>query len=183
MKTTESATLDQLPLLATSGVLLAETGEPGPEIMSHELENLKESRAARKIVALLAEDNRADALIIEEAIEAYDLPIDLHTVTDGQQAIDFIKRAESDPQQPCPQLLLLDLNLPKRSGLEILKYVRSSTKWKDIPVVVITSLDSPRDRSSASQLGANTYFRKPTSYEGFLKVGEVLRDLLQPPRT
>ena len=104
-------------------------------------------------------------------------------MNDGQKAFDFIQRAEEDPDAPCPQSILLDLNLPKRNGKEILQRVRRSVKCKDVPVIVITSSDSPKDRSETAQLGANEYFCKPSSYTEFLKVGEALRDLLQRYRS
>jgi two-component system, chemotaxis family, response regulator Rcp1 len=126
---------------------------------------------------LLAEDNLPDALLVREAIRHENLPIDLHVVSDGQQAIDFIERAENDENAPCPQCMLLDLNLPKVEGFEILRRLRGSEKCGGIPVVVITSSDSPVDRSRAAALGAG-YFRKPPSYEEFLKLGAVLKRLI-----
>ena len=107
-----------------------------------------------------------------------DLPLDVHMATDGQQAIEFIAQAERDPDAPCPHFLLLDINLPKADGFEVLRRLRASERCKTIPVVVISSSDSPADRSQAAQLGAG-YFRKPPSYEEFLKVGAVLKQLLK----
>lgn len=138
-----------------------------------------EEPVLRKFVTLLAEDNHADALLIEEAIEAQELPIELHRVSDGQKAFDFIKRAEEDPNAPCPELLLLDLNLPKRSGREVLERVRGSQKCQNIPVLVITSSDSPKERAETAQLGISGYFRKQPSYQEFLKVGTVLKEILR----
>src|SRR5258707_2455319 len=108
----------------------------------------------KNIITLLVEDNRPDVLMIEEAISLYGLPIELHVVDDGAKAFEFIDRAEGDPAAPCPQMLLLDLNLPKRSGKEVLQRLRESAKCKDIPVIVITSSDSERDRKDARELGA-----------------------------
>jgi len=82
----------------------------------------------------------------------------------------------------CPQLLVLDLNLPKRSGKEVLQRVRESAKFKDIPVLVMTSSNSARDRNEMRQLGANNYFCKPANYDEFLKVGDVLKMLLDQHR-
>lgn len=100
-------------------------------------------------------------------------------VNDGEKACEFIDKVESDPNAGCPEFLLLDLNLPKRSGKEVLQHARRSGKCKHIPVLVITSSDLPKDRAELSALGANRYFRKPASYEQFLKVGEILKELLQ----
>ena len=135
--------------------------------------------AARKFIALLAEDNAADALMIQEAIEAHALPIDLVKVSDGQKAFDFIKNAEENSAAMCPDLLVLDLNLPRRSGLEVLARVRRSGRCKDIPVLVVSSSDSQMERAATAELGISGYFRKPPSYREFLKVGEVLKDILK----
>src|SRR5690242_21700455 len=87
------------------------------------LENAAAERAepAQKIVALLAEDNRADVLLVKEALALYGISVDLYVVSDGEKAFEFIERAETDAQAPCPQILLLDLNLPKRHGREVLQ--------------------------------------------------------------
>ena len=82
---------------------------------------------------LLAEDKLPDALLVREAIRSESLPLDVHVAPDGQQAIEFIARAERDPDAPCPQFLLLDLNLPKVDGFEVLQRLRSSEKFREFP--------------------------------------------------
>ena len=103
--------------------------------------------------------------------------VDVHTVTDGEQAINFVVRSENDAAAPCPDLLVLDLNLPRRDGFEVLRHVRTSEKFRNIPVLIVTSSDAPTDRVQAQSLGAR-YFRKPASYEDFLKIGPALRQIL-----
>lgn len=127
---------------------------------------------------LLAEDNLPDALLVREAIQAEELPLQVHVTPDGQQALAFIARAEKDPQAPCPQILVLDLNLPRVDGFEVLRRLRASEKFKSMPVLIVSSSDSPDDRSQAARLGA-WYFRKPPSYEEFLKLGGVLKQMLK----
>jgi len=127
---------------------------------------------------LLAEDNLPDALLVREAIRTENLPLDVHVAPDGQQAIEFIARAERDPDAPSPQFLLLDLNLPKVDGFEVLRRLRASEKFKAIPVLIVSSSDSPGDKSRAAEYGAG-YFRKPPNYEEFLKLGGVLKQLLK----
>ena len=104
--------------------------------------------------------------------------MDVHVAPDGQQAIEFIARAERDPDAPSPQFLLLDLNLPKVDGFEVLRRLRASEKFKAIPVLIVSSSDSPGDKSRAAEYGAG-YFRKPPNYEEFLKLGGVLKQLLK----
>jgi CheY-like chemotaxis protein len=160
---------------------VGEPNMPEPDARAVPAE-VTEKSSNPKVVTLLVEDNRADALIVEEAISVYGLPIELHVVEDGEKAFQFIERAENDPQFPCPELLLLDLNLPRRSGREVLERVRKSPMCKDIPVLVITSSNSAKDRKEISRLGANGYFQKPASYDEFLKVGEALKTLLDQYR-
>ena len=126
----------------------------------------------------MAEDNLPDALLVREAIQAEKLPLEVHIVPDGELALDFLERAEKDPSTPSPHVLLLDLNLPKIDGFEVLRRVRATEKFKNIPVLFVTSSDSPGDRNEAARLGAS-YFRKPVSYEEFVKIGAVLRRFLE----
>lgn len=135
--------------------------------------------AEDKIAVLLVEDNYADILLIEEAVREYGLPIALQIVRDGERAIEFIDHIDSDENAPCPKVLLLDLNLPKRSGLEILEHVRQSTKCRHIPVIIVTSSDSSQDREETARLGATHYFRKGMHYDQFLKLGEVLKQVVE----
>jgi DNA-binding response OmpR family regulator len=74
----------------------------------------------------------------------------------------FFDRADSDPAAPCPTLVLLDINLPRKHGGEVLKYVRNSRKCRNVVVIAVSSSDSPRDREDMMKLGASGYFRKPS---------------------
>ncbi len=91
------------------------------------------------MVAVLAEDNPADVLLVEEAIERYGLPIRLSCRSRRRTGGQYFKRTESDESAPCPSLLILDLNLPKLSGIEVLQRVRSVLRCRNIPVLIITS--------------------------------------------
>lgn len=135
-------------------------------------------RSASKPNLLLVEDNAADVLLVEHAIELHSVPVDLHIVVDGEEAIAFIERAERDPQAPCPDMVLLDLNLPRKSGTEVLQRVRRSDRCKHVPVIILTSSDAPKDRAATSNFGANRYFRKPTDYDEYMKVGKVLNEIV-----
>lgn len=115
---------------------------------------------------------------MREAIRMEKLPLDVHVAADGERAMEFLERAERDPDAPRPHLMLLDLNLPKVDGFDVLRRIRASEKYKNLPVIIITSSDSPDDRSESARLGAG-YFRKPPSYEAFLKIGSALRQFLE----
>lgn len=168
--------------LIVGTTLWAMADDPGNPPKETELSGPALSSGERKRVGLLVEDNLADVLLVQDAIEYHNLPVELHVVDDGDAACQFFERAEIDPDAPCPEFLLLDLNLPKRSGKEVLQRVRQSEKCKHVPVLIITSSDLSKDREELSALGANRYFRKPSNYEGFLKVGEVLKELLRNDR-
>ena len=134
--------------------------------------------ATSRLSLLLAEDNLADTYLVREAIRAENLPLDVQVASDGERAMSFIEQAEAASEDQRPDIVLLDLNLPKRDGFEILQRLRSSATLRSLPVVIFTSSDSPEDRRRAAELGA-TYFRKPASYEEFLKLGGILKDVLR----
>jgi len=116
--------------------------------------------------------------LVREVVRQQNLPLEIHLVSDGAAAIDFIERSDKEETAPAPDLLLLDLNLPKMEGFEVLQRVRESPRSRNIPVLIITSSDSPADRDNAQRRGAY-YFKKPPSYESFLKLGDVLKEILR----
>ena len=124
------------------------------------------------------EDNKADVFLVREALQAHGVAAALRVVEDGEQAIQFIQGLEADDSAPCPSLFLLDLNLPKKSGRDVLVHLRSSRKCGQVPVLVLTSSDSVDDREEMKKLGAQRYFRKPSGYEAFIKIGEIIQELL-----
>ena len=127
---------------------------------------------------LLAEDNAADVFLVQRAVESITVPVNLHVVSDGDRAVRFIEAADQDENAPCPELLLLDLNLPKRSGQEVLERLRRSPRCGGIPVVIISSSQSPREKAAAAALGVAHYFRKPSDYDEFMTLGTIVRNML-----
>jgi CheY-like chemotaxis protein len=125
----------------------------------------------------MVEDNLADALIVREAIQMEGLQLNIQTALDGEMAIAAIERAEIDPDGAPLDAVLLDLNLPRIDGFEVLRRLRASSRFRHLPVMVITSSDSLADRREGAQLGA-AYFRKRPEYDEFLKVGGVIRRFL-----
>ncbi len=126
---------------------------------------------------LLAEDNLADILLVRKALEEYQVPHDLHVVRDGEEALTFIRNMGEPAGVPCPDILLLDVNLPKVEGEEILTEFRKHPQCGDTPVIVITSSDAYRDRDRMAQLGIAYYFKKPSDLDEFLKLGAVVREV------
>ena len=138
----------------------------------------REGSLPRRLTLLLAEDNLPDVLLVREIVREENLPLDVHVAADGQAAIAFIESAEADANAPAPDFVLLDLNLPKRDGFEVLRRLRLSAKFQDTPVLIMTSSDAPADVRMAASLGAG-YFHKPASYDEFMKLGDVMRERLK----
>ncbi len=131
-----------------------------------------------KLTLLLVEDNPADVFLVREALREESLDCDLEVVDDGEQAILFVERVDAGAQA-LPDLLLLDLNVPRFGGEQVLERLRQSRVCAGIAVVVITSSDSPRDRQRAADLGATEYFRKPANLEEFMALGKLVRRLAE----
>jgi CheY-like chemotaxis protein len=127
---------------------------------------------------LLVEDNPADANLVEEALFEAKVDCGLQVVGDGTKAVDLIASIEQG-QVPCPDLVILDLNLPRLSGEEVLKRLRASNRCGGLKVLIVTSSDAPNDRQRAIELGATDYFRKPSTLELFLQLGPRVRQLLE----
>lgn len=127
---------------------------------------------------LVVEDSLTDVFLVRESVEAHHLDVELEIIPDGEQAIAFMERLD-EGASGCPSLVLLDLNLPRVGGLEVLARVRAHKRCGDIPVVIMTSSDAERDRKESAALGATAYFRKPSGYQAFLQLGEVIREMLE----
>ena len=102
---------------------------------------------------------------------------------DGEKTVRFFEQADADPTAPCPDLVLLDINMPRYKGGDILRRLRASTRCKDALVLIVTSSDSQRDREDMDAFGANGYFRKPSEFSEFMKLGQLVRDLLAQNKT
>jgi CheY-like chemotaxis protein len=127
---------------------------------------------------LLAEDNSADIELVREALGDRAIAYQLHVVEDGERAMNFIESIDRDSTLNCPKLFLLDLHLPKRDGEEVLRYLRASERCAQTPVVILTSSDSPNDRETATRNAALHYFRKPSTLEQYLQLGDVVKNII-----
>lgn len=139
--------------------------------------------SAPRFRIVLVEDAEPDVFLVREALQRAGLESDLEVLDDGEKAVDFIDKLEQDPAVPRPHLVLLDLNLPKKSGSQVLERVRQSPACEDVPVVILTSSESPVDKERAAQLKATEYFKKPSRLDEFMKLGPLVRDLLAARRT
>jgi CheY-like chemotaxis protein len=127
---------------------------------------------------LLADDNPSDVYLIREALREHGVACTLRVASDGKDALGIISAEDPDAESGRLRLIILDLNMPRHDGIEILQKLRESARLEHIPVVVLTSSDSPRDRLMANQLGATRYLRKPSSLDEFLGLGAIFKELL-----
>jgi chemotaxis family two-component system response regulator Rcp1 len=119
---------------------------------------------------LLVEDSPSDVRLTREAFKDAKVRVNLHVVTDGAEAMDFLLKQGKHTNAPVPDLILLDLNLPKKDGREVLGEIKESTTLKSIPVVILTTSQSGMDIMDSYRHHANCYIAKPVDLEGFLKV-------------
>src|SRR5262249_30755577 len=126
--------------------------------------------AAAPIEILLVEDNPGDVRLIREALGEAHVPNKLRVVSDGMEAMSFLHREGRYEELPRPDLILLDLNLPRKSGREVLEEVKRDPRLNTIPVVVLTTSEADADILASYRLHANCYITKPGDLEQFLKV-------------
>lgn len=119
---------------------------------------------------LLVEDDQGSVLITREAFELAQAPGTLHVVGDGEQAMEFLHQAHEFTGAPRPSLILLDINLPRRSGLEVLAEVKASEHLLTIPVVMLSTSQDEADVLRSYQLHANAYIAKPATFDLFAEV-------------
>jgi CheY-like chemotaxis protein len=117
-------------------------------------------------------------MLVQEALEEHRIAHHLHVVKDGAQAVEFLAKAGTPGHAPCPDLLLLDLNLPKLDGFGVLQEFRKRPECVHTPVIIVTSSDELRDHNRIEALHVSSYFRKPLEYEAFMKLGAVVKEIL-----
>jgi len=128
----------------------------------------------RPVRVLLVEDSPTDLLMTREALERSKLRIEIHTVEDGVKTLEFLRRTGKFATAPRPDLVLLDLNLPKKDGREVLAEIKTDPALKSIPVVILTTSKAEEDIARAYQSHANCFITKPV---GFANFNEVMRSI------
>ncbi len=131
------------------------------------------------IEILLVEDNPGDVRLSEEALKESNLVYDLNVVVDGTKAMTFLRREEGYSQVPRPDVVILDLNLPGKNGLEVLEDIRSDEALRDIPIIILTSSESDLDVLMAYKKQANAYLVKPSNLKQFGEVIDAIVALCQ----
>ncbi|QNT75730.1 response regulator [Dehalogenimonas etheniformans] len=147
-----------------------------------------DTNTPKPVDILLVEDNPGDARLTREALKDSKIRNNLWVVEDGVEAIDFVRRSGKYAQAPRPDLILLDLNLPRKSGREVLAEIKADDDLKSIPVVVLTISKADEDICRAYQLHANCYVTKPLDFNQFLTITKSIEDfwltiVRLPPKT
>jgi CheY-like chemotaxis protein len=127
---------------------------------------------------VIAEDNPADVMVVRMALEQAVPGFELRVFQDGGSMLSYLDELEQHGG-PCPDIMLLDLNMPKAGGLEVMQRLRNCTACITTPVIIITSSSRPKDREEALALGAAHYFLKPDDFDDFLRIGDVVNDTLR----
>jgi CheY-like chemotaxis protein len=134
---------------------------------------------------LLVEDDEGDILMTREAFEFYKIRNPLHVVSDGERALEFVRRTGPFADAPRPGLILLDINLPRLSGLEVLAELKADPELAVIPVVMLTTSQAEEDVLRSYRLHANAYVSKPVDFENFMaairQIDDFFLTLIQLP--
>jgi two-component system, chemotaxis family, response regulator Rcp1 len=136
----------------------------------------QENLNGRAIEILLVEDNEGDARLAFEALRDSKIRNAFHHVWDGEQAMAFLRREGDYATMPRPDLILLDLNLPRMDGREVLAEIKDSSDFKRIPVVILTTSSADEDVLRSYDLHANCYITKPVNMMDFMRVVTAIRD-------
>ena len=125
---------------------------------------------------LLVEDDPGDKQMTQKAVEEHKLRNNLHVVNDGVEAVAFLRREGEYTDAPRPGLILLDLNLPRKDGREVLAEIKADESLRAIPVVVLTTSEAEEDVLRSYDLHANAYVTKPVDFERFIRVVQQIDD-------
>jgi CheY-like chemotaxis protein len=138
-----------------------------------------ERRGTNEYTIMIVEDNPADILLVREALHAHRVDCCLETHDNGERAVQALSRWEYDGATSLPNLVLLDWNLPTIGGADVLRAIRNRPQFHSVPVAILTSSGSPRDRAQALSLGATRFIQKPLGLDDFInQVGRQVRELL-----
>lgn len=128
---------------------------------------------------LLAEDNPADVKLVQHALTEHQIGCTLHVTKDGVEAIGFLNALDASPNSQRLDLLLLDMHLPKKGGAEILQRLRSTERYAQTPVIVMTGANFEYAEHQALKHAAVSYFRKPSKLDDFMNLGSIVQNVLQ----
>ncbi|QLH83874.1 response regulator [Halosimplex pelagicum] len=131
---------------------------------------------AEPVEILLAEDNPGDVTLTRKALERGSIINNLHVVNDGVEALSYLRQEGEYADEPRPDLVLLDLNMPRKDGRDVLEEIKTDEHLRRIPVVVMTSSEAEEDIVQSYDLHANAYLTKPIDFDGFLDIVKRIED-------
>jgi CheY-like chemotaxis protein len=131
---------------------------------------------SKPVEILLVEDNEGDVGLVEEVFEDAKIRNVLHVAEDGEEAIQFLFKKNNFANVATPDIILLDLNLPQKNGIEVLEEIKNDDNLKRIPVVVLTTSKAEEDIVKSYNLHANSYITKPVDFDQFIKVIRAIED-------
>jgi chemotaxis family two-component system response regulator Rcp1 len=134
------------------------------------------TRVHRPIEILLAEDNPGDVRLTQEAFKEGRILNQLHVVSDGMEALAFLRQEGEYKESPRPDLILLDLNMPRMNGRELLGVIKQDESLRRIPVVILTTSDAEEDIARSYDMHANCYVSKPVDFDRFIQVVQSIQD-------
>jgi CheY-like chemotaxis protein len=137
---------------------------------------MNESPQMNPLEILLIEDDLGDVELTRESLQENKISINLNVVNDGEQAMQYLSQREPYTNSICPDLIILDLNLPKKDGREVLQDIKNNNDLKCIPIVILTTSASDEDILQTYELGANCYVTKPLGLEQFEKIVHQIKD-------
>jgi len=143
---------------------------------------MSSNNGIRKFHILIVEDNPGDIYLLRRALEQAGVNCELTVIEDGGKAVTFVREYGQKPGSHAVDLAVLDLNLPKDDGVDILQTMRASPAFAHVPAVVLSSSSSPRDLEKVQESGVKRYLTKPEDLDQFLCLGETLKDLLAESR-
>lgn len=130
----------------------------------------------KPITVLLVEDDEEDVLLTKDALRNSKLAIELEVVTNGEHALTYLRQESPYTDKPRPDLVLLDINLPRKNGWEVLKTIKTHDSLKSLPVTILTTSSEDPDIQRSYDLGANSYITKPVGIEEFHRVVQAIQD-------
>jgi len=144
------------------------------KVWSYSCSDLRWSSTLRSLNVLVVEDSPADVRLIREALKGAAVPVQIAVAKDGIEAMDYLHNSEGKASRP--DLMLLDLNMPRKNGREVLAEVKASPALKQIPVLVMTSSHADEDINQAYELNANCYITKPHDFHEYVKVVRAIEN-------
>lgn len=143
---------------------------------------MEAGRSSVAVQILVIEDNLADVELLRMALDSADVTYGLTIIPDGADALTFFKQGPEDARATMPDLAILDLNLPKYDGLEILEAARSNGAFARLPIIVLSSSSSPRELAKIQAFGFVRFIAKPPDLDRYLRIGDVIKEFLTESR-